>query len=236
MYYTKLLFFKFISHIIGGKGAFIIMKRNKDWSQISFETYIIQDPVCQSAIWLYQLYLSRFWTSIWTPFPITPDLNSTMKGYQAQADLCSHLYGSYFCSGKNVGVIQHSEQSVPLLLSSFLSAAFPPQPLCYREGKKNNPTKWQRLNRGSGGTFLCSLNHEAKWWNLKISFPVYGWMLLWHLAFSFNAKFAPIILLRPFCNPYRSMMVKYPCRCDSFWLLILFLPFCPNCSVCTTSP
>lgn len=40
-------------------------------------------------------------------------------------------------------------------------------PPCQRR-KKN--TKWQRLNTGLGGTFLCTPNHDTKSWNLKVTF------------------------------------------------------------------
>lgn len=87
-------------------------------------------------------------------------MNPTMKGYQAQADLYSDLYRSYFLPGPKCwcyvipGAIRPPHLQSSSLSSLLLSVS--------EEEKKQKTTKWQRLNTGSGGTFLRSPEHEAK--------------------------------------------------------------------------
>lgn len=114
---------RFISHIIGGKGAFIIKKRNKDWSQISFETYIIQDPVCQSAIWLYQLYLSRFGHLSEPLFLSLQTWTPQWKDIRLRLTFAATSMGAIFARAKML--VLYNTQSNLSLFSSLLFSPLP---------------------------------------------------------------------------------------------------------------
>lgn len=209
----------------------------------------MQSFIIQGILLTTQSYGSVSWInfyltpSIWTTSLIIPDSKLLNERDQAQDDLYVDLYRCYFRLGRNVYVLRNTQSKMsPHPLLPFLS-------LCLlvhvRGGKKG--TKWQRLNTGSGGTFLCAVNLEAKLWNPKLSLTVGGgcYCEIWHMTsqvFGFRAKCVAIMpLWGAFYHPNYMREISLLVFTLQFlaahsvwhWLSLHFLP---NFSVCTTSP